>query len=333
MPTREENRLKAGIILGIGAIALIGILGMAVVAYLIAKTITAPMEELAMLTAKISKGDLTQRVRVHGADEVGSLATAFNHMIDQFKIFEEKLVESEKLATAGQMAAGLAHEIRNPLTSIKMLAQVLHKRLREKPEDQNILDSLVKEINRLDRIILEMIERTNPGQLGRKWQDLNDPVNEVITVAERNFNAQHIAIEKNLAPNLPRVCMDREKVKGVLWNLILNAKEAMPKGGNLIVTTGVVDNAFVEISVEDTGLGIAAGDMEQLFQPFFTTKPEGVGLGLTMSRKVVEKHGGHLKLENRPAGGTSAKVLLPLKNPNPDKPENWPQRHKAKIGI
>ena len=185
-----------------------------------------------------------------------------------------------------------------------------------------MLGSLAKEIDRLDRIIQELIERTNPGQLDKDWQDLNDQINEVINVADRNFNTQDIAIETNLASNLPKVCMDREKVKGVLWNLILNAKEAMPRGGSLTVSTVIVDNAFVEISVEDTGQGIAAGDMEQLFQPFFTTKPEGVGLGLTMSRKVIEKHGGNLKLEKRPAGGTRARVVLPLKNPNPDKPEN-----------
>jgi len=313
MPTHEENRLKAGIILGIGGIAFLGIIAMAVMAYLIARTITAPVEELAMLTGKISRGDLSQRVRVHSVDEIGSLAAAFNHMIDQFKVFEEKLVESEKLATAGQMAAGFAHEIRNPLTSIKMFGQVLHNRLKEQPEDQRILVSLVKEISRLDRIIQEMIERTSPGELNKEWQDLNESVYEVIIVAEESLNAQRIAVEKTLFPDLPEVYMDREKVKGVLWNLILNAREAMPKGGRLIVSTGIVDSAFVEISVEDSGQGIVTKDVEQFFQPFFTTKPEGVGLGLTMSRKIVEKHGGDLKLENRPEGGTKARVVLPLK--------------------
>jgi two-component system sensor histidine kinase HydH len=210
------------------------------------------------------------------------------------------------------LATGLAHEIRNPLTSIKMLGQVLHKRLKNKPEDQKILGSLVKEIDRLDRIIQELIERTHPGELSRAWHDLHQPVSDVLQVAQENLHAQQISIEQHLSPDLPQIFLDRQKIKGVIWNLILNAKEAMPKGGRLIVSTGIVDSASVEISIEDTGPGIAGDEAEQLFQPFFTTKPEGVGLGLTMSRKIVEKHGGNLSLIDRPEGGTKARVLLPI---------------------
>jgi signal transduction histidine kinase len=313
MPTAGETQLKTGIILGIGAIAFLGVLAMAGVAVLIAKTITAPVEALAKITDRIAQGDLSEKGCVDSRDEIGSLANSFNHMIDQFKAFEEKLVESEKLATAGQLTAGLAHEIRNPLTSIKMLGQVLHKHLKERPEDQNILGSLVKEIDRLDRIIQELIERTNPGELSRAWCDLNESVYEVLHVAEENLHAQHITIEQHPSPNLPQVFLDRQKIKGVIWNLILNACEAMPKGGRLIVSTETADNASVEISIEDTAPGIAAEDVEKLFQPFFTTKPQGVGLGLTMSRKIVEKHGGNLMLMSRPDGGTKASVILPVK--------------------
>jgi len=111
--------------------------------------------------------------------------------------------------------------------------------------------------------------------------------------------------------------MDQEKMKQVLWNLILNGKEAMPKGGRLIVSMGLTNNRFIAMSVEDSGPGIIAEEVDRLFQPFFTTKPEGVGLGLTMSRKIVQKHGGRLMLENRPEGGAKATVLLPLDR-NPD---------------
>jgi signal transduction histidine kinase len=313
MPKAAEEHLKTGIILGIGAIALLGILAMAAVALFIAKTVTAPVEELANITDRIARGDLSKKAGVDSQDEIGRLADSFNHMIDQFKAFEEKLVESEKLATAGQLTAGLAHEIRNPLTSIKMLGQVLHQRLQEQPEDRKMLASLVKEIDRLDRIIQELIEKTNPGELSRAFNDLNDPIAEVLQVVEDNLHAQQISIEQHPAQDLPQVFADRKKIKGVIWNLVLNAMEAMPKGGRLIVTTGIADDAHVEISIEDTGPGIAAEDAEQLFQPFFTTKPEGMGLGLTMSRKIVEKHGGSLKLKNRPEGGTTASVMLPVK--------------------
>jgi two-component system sensor histidine kinase HydH len=221
-------------------------------------------------------------------------------------------VESEKLATAGQMAAGLAHEIRNPLTSIKMLGQVLRSRMKNQPEDQKTLDGLVKEIDRLDRTIQEFINRAMPGELSLTKGDINREVREVIGVAEESLAAKDIVVHQDLSDDIPTISMDREKTKQVLWNLVLNAKEAMPKGGKLTVATKRVDKQFVEISVEDSGHGIADGEPEQLFQPFFTTKPEGVGLGLTMSRKIIEKHGGELFLENRPQGGIRARVLLPM---------------------
>jgi signal transduction histidine kinase len=311
-PTAAERQLKTGIILGIGAIALLGILAMAGIAVFIAKTITAPLEELARTTDRIAAGDLSKKAAVNSRDETGSLANSFNHMIDQFRDFEEKLVESEKLATAGQLTAGLAHEIRNPLTSIKMLSQVVHKRLKGQPADQKTMESLVREIDRLDRIIQELIERTHQGQLNQEPNDLNAPVVEVIEVARQSLQTQQISIEKNLSPDLPRSQFDAQKIKGVIWNLILNAKEAMPKGGSLIISTAITDSAFVELAVEDTGPGLGAHDVEMLFQPFFTTKPEGLGLGLSMSRKIVEKHDGHLMLMNRPEGGTKAVIRLPL---------------------
>lgn len=313
MPTLEAELLKKNIILIIGGITLLGIAGMAAVGYLIARTITAPVEELVGVTEKISSGSISERVLVNSEDEIGRLAQSFNHMIDQLMSFEQRLVESEKLATAGQMAAGLAHEIRNPLTSIKMLAQVLQERMKAQPEEQGTLDGLVKEIGRLDRIVQEFINRAMPGELRLTQGNINQEVTEVIRVAQDSFAAKNIVVHQDLSDNLPSIPMDREKTKQVLWNLLLNAKEAMPKGGTLTVSTGMTDDQFIEISVEDSGQGVAGGEPERLFQPFFTTKPEGLGLGLSMSRKIVEKHGGELFLENRPEGGVRARVLLPIK--------------------
>lgn len=314
MPTAEADRLRTKIILGMGGIALFGILAMGGIGYLIARTITAPVEELVKVTEKVSGGDFNERAHLNGRDEIGRLAASFNNMIDQLKTFEQKLVESEKLATAGQMVAGFAHEIRNPLTSIKMLGQVLYGHLKENPADREMLNSLVKEIDRLDRIIQEMINRTRPGELQRQWEDLNLQVEDVLRVAGKSPIEEQIHIEQNLSGDLPKIYMDSEKLKQVLWNLILNAKEAMSKGGRILVATTKADTQFITLAVEDDGPGIAEAELEQLFQPFFTTKPEGVGLGLTMSRKIVEQHGGTLTLESRPEGGTKALVVLPTQD-------------------
>jgi len=311
MPMDKADSLRQRILLSIGGIALLGIFAMAGIGYYIARSITSPIEELVKVTARLSRGDLSERARLDSGDEIGVLADSFNHMITEIRGFEERLVKSEKLATAGQITAGLAHEIRNPLTSIKMLGQVLQKRMKDEPENQAMLSSLVKEIDRLNRIIQEMIERTRPGELKRIWGNINQLMEEVVKVAEEGINAQNISIKQNLSDHLPNIYMDQEKLKQVLWNLILNARDAMPGGGQLTLSTEVADEGFVEICVEDTGRGISSEDMEGLFQPFFTTKPEGMGLGLTVSRNIIEKHGGKLTLENRAEGGAKARIALP----------------------
>lgn len=321
IPADEAKRLTGGIVLGMGLISILGILAMTGIGYIIARTITAPIEKLVEYTGKVSGGDLNNKIDISGRDEISKLSISFNKMTEQLRDYENKLVETEKLATAGRMAAGMAHEVRNPLTGIKMMSQVLYNRLKTEPENQEVLGSLIKEIDRLDRIIEEIINRTRPGELSRVWGDINDQANEVVSLAGQSLTEQKITISTNLAHNLPALFLDREKIKQVLWNLILNGKEAMPKGGCLAISTGICGDRWVELSVEDSGQGIVPEDVGRLFQPFFTTKPEGVGLGLTMSRKIVEKHGGRLTLANRPEGGVKATVLLPI-NKNPDNPVN-----------
>ena len=311
-PAAEVDRLRGNIFLGLGAVSLIGILAMAAVGYFIARSITAPVEELVKVTEAVAGGELNERAVVQSSDEIGALAQSFNEMIDKLSVYERRLVESEKLATAGQMAAGLAHEIRNPLTSIKMLGQVLQGRLKDEPENRQMLTSMVQEIDRLDRIIKELIERTKPGELNLESEDVSQLVAEVMRLTGENLAARDIVIESALESGLPKIRMDREKIMQVLWNLILNARDAMPAGGQMVIATRSGDDATVEITVDDSGRGLGTEDPESLFRPFYTTKPEGMGLGLPISRKIVEKHGGSLILENRPEGGARARVQLPV---------------------
>ena len=311
IPAGETEYLNGRIVLYMGGIALAGILAMAVIGYFIARTITAPLEELAKVTERVAMGDMHQKANIGTEDEIGMLARSFNHMTGRLLDFRQRLVESERLATAGRMAAGLAHEIRNPLTSIKMLGQVLHNRLKDQTDNQRILTSLIQEIDRLDRIIQGIIDRTKPGELRMELGDLNRLVEEVLEVIKESLCAQGISMEINLLPTLPRLLMDHEKLKQVLWNLILNAKESMPRGGHLMISTRVLGDGNIELLVVDSGQGIEEVDVEKLYQPFVTTKPEGLGLGLTICRKIVERHGGGISLENRPEGGVKSRVILP----------------------
>jgi signal transduction histidine kinase len=317
MPDAEDEKLTNSIIIAMGGIVLLGIVAMSLAGFLIARTITAPVERLVNAAVSVAEGDFNGRVTVDTRDEIGVLAESFNQMIERIKDSEKKLIESEKLAAAGRMAAGFAHEIRNPLTSIKMMGQVLHGRLKGQQDKQEILDQFIKEIDRLDRIIQEMINRARPTDLAKKLCSINVHVEEVTVIAREGLSAQNINLSLDLSNELPEIYMDPEKIKQVLWNLVLNAKEAMPKGGILEIVTGLSDNRFVNITVRDSGSGIQPDNISELFQPFFTTKPEGVGLGLTMSLKIIEQHGGELVLKNRPEGGVEASFCLPVP-PNQD---------------
>ena len=312
MPDAEDEKLTNSIIIAMGGIVLLGIAAMSLAGFLIARTITAPVERLVNAAVSVAEGDFNGRVTVDTRDEIGVLAESFNQMIERIKDSEKKLIESEKLAAAGRMAAGFAHEIRNPLTSIKMMGQVLHGRLKGQQDKQEILDQFIKEIDRLDRIIQEMINRARPTDLAKKLCSINVHVEEVTVIAREGLSAQNINLSLDLSNELPEIYMDPEKIKQVLWNLVLNAKEAMPKGGILEIVTGLSDNRFVSIAVRDSGSGIQPDNISELFQPFFTTKPEGVGLGLTMSLKIIEQHGDKLILKNRPEGGVEASFRLPV---------------------
>lgn len=309
-PAAESDQLQNRIFATTGWLALSGILGLTLLGYLIVRTITLPVEELARVTSRIADNDFSQRALVRGSDEIGMLAHSFNSMLDQLQGYEKRLVESEKMSTAGQMAAGLAHEIRNPLTSIKMFVQVLHNRLQGQESNQSMAASLLQEIERLERIIEQIVERARPGELRVTRGNINEQLTELLALAAPALQSANIHVESRLSRSLPELRYDPEKMKQVFWNLIINSREAMPKGGRIEIASAPVVGG-VAVTVADTGSGIQGGDSDICFRPFYSTKPEGLGLGLSTSRKIVEKHGGTLHLANRAEGGVMATIFLP----------------------
>ncbi|MEW6521688.1 MAG: ATP-binding protein [Thermodesulfobacteriota bacterium] len=310
-PVEEADQLRSRIFVTTGWLALVGILAMTLAGYLIVRTITLPVEELVGVTGRIAENDFSQRAVVRSNDEIGLLARSFNRMIDQLQDYEKRLVESEKMATAGRMAAGLAHEIRNPLTSIKMFVQVLHGRLQGQRDNQQMIASLLQEIERLERIIEQIVERARPGELHRRRGNINEQLAELLALAAPSLQAGNIRLESRLSDALPELSYDPEKMKQVFWNLLNNSREAMPKGGMIEISSAPLPDG-VEITFADSGLGIQDGNVDLCFKSFYSTKPEGLGLGLSTSRKIVEKHGGTLELANRARGGAVATIHLPV---------------------
>lgn len=308
----QLNQLKSKIFFSTGLIAAAGLAALILAGLLVARSITRPVEKLARAVRRAATGDRGERVTVGGNHEIAHLAASFNDMMDQLLDYEKKLVESEKMATAGQMAAGFAHEVRNPLTSVKMMCQVLQGRMPDQSNSRQILASMEKEISRLDRIVKEMLNRTQSLELCPAEANLNQLVREVVNLAEQNLKHQSISLNLNLCPNLDDCLLDAEKMKQVLWNLLLNARDAMPGGGQINISTEIDDAGAIRLRIDDSGEGIDEEHLASLFKPFYTTKPEGLGLGLSMSRKIVEAHHGTLHLSSLREGGARAEIIIPV---------------------
>jgi len=288
-----------------------GALAVVVVGFLVGGAIARPIQALAAQARGLAGGGLDARLATTSRDEVGQLADAFNGLLDSLRDAEAKLVESERLAAVGQVAAGIAHEVRNPLSGIKMSAQLIGRRLREhSPADAESADVMLAEIARLEVIIDDLLTFAGPIRLAAKEGDLNAVVSEVLDFMARQLDHAGTEARRELAADLPAVPLDPRRIRQVVLNLVLNAVEAMPGGGTLTMRTRAAGDAVLA-DIEDTGHGIAPDAAGRLFEPFFTTKDGGSGLGLGVSRTLIEAHGGTLAFEPL-TKGTRFTFSLPL---------------------
>ncbi len=227
------------------------------------------------------------------------------------KLLEKELQRSERLAALGKMAAGVAHELRNPLSSIKGLAVLLKSQLAASGGGVENADILVKEVERLNRSIGELLDYAKPGQLEREPTAIDEIIKKTVSLVQVDAESYKISIVQGLAADLPLVHVDRDKLNQVLLNLLLNAIQAMPNGGVLTVRAEY-DGGMVVISIRDSGVGIPPENLQRVFDPYFTTKSNGTGLGLALSAKIVEEHGGAIKIFSTPHEYTEIRVMLPL---------------------
>lgn len=311
MPTADIAAAKRAIAWRISLIASVMVLWVAVVSQLVARSITLPVHRLVGVTRRLAAGETTERADVGSRDEIGALARAFDDMAERLRQSRARLVRSEKLAAAGQLAAGVAHDIRNPLSAIKMQAQMLRTRLVPGEANQALLQAILGEIDRVERVVQGLLDVASPAELRLEPGDVNAVVADALALTEAQLRHQKIAVERKLAPGLPAVRFDGDRLRQAVLNVIVNAGEAMPTGGMLVATTRVAAGAGVEIEIADDGEGLAPQARAHLFEPFFTTKKQGVGLGLVNTRSIVERHGGTIALVPGEVRGTRAIITLP----------------------
>jgi signal transduction histidine kinase len=232
-------------------------------------------------------------------------------MLERLERSQDALVRSEKLALAGLIAARVAHDIRNPLSSIKMQTQLLRDRLGADADDEAALTAVLDDIEQVESVIRDLLELARPGELRLERGSLNAVIHDALRQLGAQFRHRKITVDVRLAEELPPVLVDHGRFKQVLLNVLVNASDAMPTGGLVTVTTQSVGTSELLVEICDDGIGMDDATLERVFDPFVSTKRDGVGLGLVNAKAVVEAHGGRIRLSARTPNGTCARIWLP----------------------
>jgi len=291
-----------------------------VLLFFMARMILRPIDHIVAMSRKVIDGDLNSRVGISPPGEMGVLCRAIDHMADAVAQRERQLREatrkqigqSEKLASIGRLAAGIAHEINNPLTGVLTYAHMLKKKPDQDSRQQEDLDVIIHETTRVRDIVRGLLDFARQSPAAMASLDVNDVIRQTMLLLRNQKEFRKVAIREELANDLPMIRGDKNQLQQVFLNLALNACEAMPAGGTLTVATAA-EGGGVVISMEDTGCGIKKEDLGNIFDPFYTTKPvgKGTGLGLSVSYGIVEQHGGRIEVESQVNVGTTFTVSLP----------------------
>lgn len=296
-------------------------------AVLATRSISMPLRELAASARRFGRGESVLPVRSSGTAEVGQLVTAFNQMADDLqrsraeilRLHEQDMERAQQLATVGEMASGIAHEVRNPLTGVLGALDLALKRLEPDDPGRPLLEEAQQQLRRIEGTTTQLLRYARPPTLREVVVEPRQLVERAVRVVESNAHAAGITLRVEHSPETVNVRVDPELMVQVLLNLMLNGIDAMREGADLTVWT-TVHSPDVWIGVRDTGPGVPEDIRAEIFRPFYTTKNQGSGLGLPISRQIVERHGGRLRLEETPGGGATFIVELPLIDREGDEP-------------
>ncbi|HLV87744.1 MAG TPA: ATP-binding protein [Candidatus Sulfotelmatobacter sp.] len=312
---RDPERHVVLIVAGAGAVAICGAL-LVVLTY----TVQRPMVELQQKIAQLGAGDLSVAVSFSNRnDEIGDLGRNFNRMVQQLNetrrelelLHRTQMSRAEHLATLGELATGLAHEIRNPLAGIAGVIEIIGRDLPASSPARAVVKDVRQEIARINHIVTDLLQTARPHPPKVRKSDLNTTVEHAVMLGRQQALSKSVEITLTKDPSLPEVEHDSDQVHQVMLNLLLNALQAIDNDGKVSVTVRPL-GAMAAVEVSDNGRGIPPEALPNIFRPFFTTKGEGTGLGLSLARRVVEDHQGRIDVVSTVGEGTTFTVVLPL---------------------
>jgi two-component system, NtrC family, sensor kinase len=315
---RDPERHAVLIVAGAGAIAICGV-SLGALAYFIQR----PMVELQEKIALVSEGNLDVAVSFSRRnDEIGDLGRNFNRMLQQLResrqeielLHRTQMSRAEHLATLGELAAGLAHEIRNPLAGIAGVIEIIGRDLPSNSPARAVVKDVRQEITQINRILTDLLETARPHPPQICLSNLNITVEHAVMLARQQVLSKPIMIELQKEPDLDEVEHDSDQIHQVFLNLLLNAVQAIEGAGLVRVELSSRDD-YASVTVTDTGRGISPQHIANIFRPFYTTKGHGTGLGLSLARRIVEEHHGRIEVSSVVGKGSRFEVLLPFRVP------------------
>jgi len=309
-------------------ITLAGILLAIGLGYIMANKIMKPVNRLIKASNEVSEGTLSPDIGPVSKDEIGVLQKTFKEMTESLKErdrrrreeSENRLLQSEKQASVGRLAAGVAHEINNPLTGVLTFTRLLLKAEDISEKNRSYLEKVAESTVRIRKIVKGLLDFSRQTELEREPTDVNRLLSSTISLMENQALVKGASIEFNPGDNLPDVILDRSQMQSVFLNIIINALDSIKSGGTIAISTGLSLSASdagqkgLEISISDNGCGIAPENLNRLFEPFFTTKEvgKGTGLGLAVSFGIVQRHGGTIRVKSEIASGSTFTVWIPI---------------------
>lgn len=314
-------------------LTLAGIVVAVFFSYFLARRILQPIRNLVFASERLAQGDLSHRVNLKSKDLIGKLGDTFNFMAQSLRERDEKLKEqaqqtiqeSGRLATVGQLAAGVAHELNNPLGGVLMYSHLLLEKLDENDSNRENLEKIANQATRCKKIVKGLLDFSRQTEPKVELSDINELLNQTMMLVENQAVFQNITITKKLLFSLPKVMVDESQMQQVFINIALNAAEAIEEkdknkvDGEFIIQTQIADNGqSLEISFTDTGCGIPEENIKRLFEPFFTTKEvgHGTGLGLAISYGIIQSNNGTITVKSQVGKGTTFTIRLPINERN-----------------
>jgi len=293
--------------------------------FLLSRVLVNPLTRLVNVAERIRSGDLDQRAEVEYGNEIGQLSIALNQMVEslaekqrdleatitKLKETQRELITSEKLASVGRLAAGVAHEIGNPLASVLGHTEILRRKLKDNDGHLDLVERVRRETERINRTIRDLLQFSRPPTSEITHIEINEAIQQAVGLLKVQQGFKNAGLDLALNKTLPPARGNMDQLQQVLVNILMNAADAMPNGGSISIRTAE-ENGWVSIAIRDSGEGISADDLDRIFDPFYTTKSpdKGTGLGLSISLRIIESFGGKIKVESDKEEGTEFTVLL-----------------------